>query len=64
MDTERTRTASETGTGRQFDTTQRHLGTAGINKTQSQSYLFPQKTQRTVSVFAHMQHFTALPTNF
>lgn len=34
MDIQRTRTASETGTGRQFDITQRHLITAVVDKTQ------------------------------
>lgn len=34
MDIQRTRTASETGTGRQFDTMQRHLITAVADKTQ------------------------------
>lgn len=35
MDIQRTRTAPETGTGRQFDTMQRHLITAVADKTQS-----------------------------
>lgn len=35
MDIQRTRTAPETGTGRQFDTTQRHFITAVADKTQS-----------------------------
>lgn len=57
MDIQRTRTASETGTGRQFDTTQRHLITAVVNKTQFQSRLFVEKLRRTVLVFTHMQFF-------
>lgn len=34
MDIQRTRTVSETGTGRQFDTRQRHVITAVVDKTQ------------------------------
>lgn len=57
MDIQRTRTASETGTGRQFDTTQRQLIAAVVNKTQFQSCLFGEKIRRTVFVFTHMQFF-------
>lgn len=39
MDIQSTRTASETGTGRQFDTTQRHLITAVVDKTEVYSCL-------------------------
>lgn len=47
MDIQRTRTASETGTGRQFDTTQRHLITAVVDKTRVYNFAanrFPKDT--------------------
>lgn len=43
MDIQRTRTASETGTGRQFDTTQRHLVTAVVDKTVSVLFVWREK---------------------
>ena len=72
MDIQRTRTASETGTGRQFDTTQRHLIMAVVDKTQSCSlvYLFvclflcfnkhkgPHQCSHTFTTLHHMQQFS------
>lgn len=39
MDIQRTRTASETGTGGQFDTMQRHSITAAADETQSEDHV-------------------------
>lgn len=44
MDIKKTRTASETGTGRQFDTTQRHLLMAVVDKTLSCHYIKQRNT--------------------
>lgn len=49
MDIQRTRTASETGTGGQFDTKQRHSITAVADKTQSEALLFHPQEHHIVS---------------
>lgn len=50
MDIQRTRTVSVTGTGRQFDTRQRHQITAVVDKTQFYCWLLLQKTQMAITV--------------
>lgn len=48
MDIQRTRTAPETGTGRQFDTMQRHQTTAVADKTQLRARSFNPEDHRGV----------------